>query len=76
MDPAVSFTSERESLGVTLRHSVLLLFLALQQNPLGVLFTLSGSHISSLVSFIYEKRNTPRKAKPGLFLKENSVRYR
>lgn len=70
MDPAVSFTSERESPGVTLRHSVHLSFLAHLQNPLGLLFTLSGSHISFLVPFIYEKRNIPQKAKPGHFLKE------
>lgn len=76
MDPAVPFTSERASPGVTLRHSVHLSFLAHLQNPLGVLFTLSGSHISFLVPFIYEKRNAPQKSKPGLFLKSNSVRER
>lgn len=66
MDPAVPFTSERESPGVPLRHRVHLSFLAHLQNPVGVLFTLSGTHISFLVPFIYGKRNTPQESKPGL----------
>lgn len=69
MDPAVPFTSERESPGVSLRHRVHLSFLAHLQYTVGVLFRLSGTHISFLVSFIYGKRNTPQESQTRTFWK-------